>query len=155
MISDGDLDLKVRSVKTTHPNDGEIMLAGRLRSQGIHVTRAKLRASIHRVDPEGTLERGSTAVKRRTYHVERANDVWHIDGNHKLIRWRLVIHDGIDGFSRLITFLRCHTDNRSSSVLASFMDGVAKNGLSRKVRTDHGGENIEVWRCMMEAHFIR
>ena len=47
VISDGDLDLKVQSVKTTHPNDGEIMLAGHLRSQGIHVTRAKLRASIH------------------------------------------------------------------------------------------------------------
>ena len=30
--------------------------------------------------------------------------------------------------------------------------GVAKNGLPRKARTDHGGEIIQVWRCMMEAH---
>ena len=45
-ISDADLDLKVQSVKVTHPNDGEIMLAGHLRSQGIHVPRAKLRASM-------------------------------------------------------------------------------------------------------------
>ena len=151
-ISDADLDLKVQSVKVTHPNDGEIMLAGHLRSQGIHVPRAKLRASIHHVDPEGVLLRGTTAVKRKCYHVERANDVWHIDGNHKLIRWRMVVHGGIDGYSRLITFLGCHTNNKSSSVLSAFMDGVAKHGLPKKVCTDHGGENIEVWRYMMEAH---
>ena len=56
--------------------------------------------------------------------MEGANYVWHIDGNHKLIRWRMVVHGSIDGFSRLITFLRCRTDNRSGSVLSAFMSGV-------------------------------
>ena len=151
-ISVNDLDLKVRSIKSTHPNDGEVMLAGHLLSQGIRVQREKLRASIHRVDPTGTAERRSVAVRRRVYHVDAANDVWHIDGNHKLIRWRMVVHGGIDGYSRLITFLQCHTDNRSDSVLAAFMSGVHRYGLPKKVRTDHGGENIEVWRMMMNEH---
>ena len=151
-ISDADLDLKVSEIKSTHPNDGEVMLAGHLRSQGIRVQRAKLRASIHRIDPTGTAERRSVAVKRRVYHVEAANDVWHIDGNHKLIRWRMVVHGGIDGYSRLITFLQCHTDNKADSVLSAFVNGVQKYGMPRKVRTDHGGENIEVWRTMMSEH---
>ena len=100
-----------------------------LLSEGIRVPRAKLRASIHRVDPVGTAERRSTAIKRRKYFVEKANDVWHIDGNHKLIRWRFVIHGGIDGYSRLITFLRCHSNNKSESVLSVFSDSVSKYGL--------------------------
>ena len=32
-----------------------------------------------------------------------AQTIWHIDGNHKLIRWRFVVHRGIDGYSRMIT----------------------------------------------------
>ena len=123
-----------------------------LLSEGIRVPRAKLRASIHRVDPVGTAERRCTAIKRRKYFVEKANDVWHIDGNHKLIRWRFVIHGGIDGYSRLITFLRCHSNNKSESVLSVFSDSVSKYGLPLKVRTDHGGENVKVWQKMMEEH---
>ena len=49
------------------------------------VQREKLGESIHRVDPTVTTERRSVAVRRRVYHVDAANDVWYIDGNHKLI----------------------------------------------------------------------
>ena len=84
--------------------------------------------------------------------MSRPNEVWHIDGHHKLIRWRLVVHGGIDGYSRAITFLRCHTDNSASTVLRAFQEGVEKYGLPTKVRTDHGGENIEVWRMMLDEH---
>ena len=41
-ISDTDLDLKVQQIKSTHPNDGEVMLTGHLLSQGIKVPRSKL-----------------------------------------------------------------------------------------------------------------
>ena len=151
-ISDDDLDLKIRAVKGNKPNDGEVLMKAHLLSEGIRVPRAKLRASIHRVDPVGTAERRSTAIKRRKYLVEKVNDVWHIDGNHKLIRWRFVIHGGIDGYSRMITFLRCHSNNKSESVLSVFSDGVSKYGLPLKVRTDHGRENVKVWQKMMEEH---
>ena len=151
-ISNTDLDLKVQDIKSIHPNDGEVMLTGHLRSQGIRVPRAKLRASIQCVDPDGTAERRSKAVKRRIYQVNAANDVWHIDGHHKLIRWRMVVHGGIDGYSRLIPFLRYHTHNTSTSVLSAFLNGVSKYGLLKKVRTDHGGENIDVWRHMIHEY---
>lgn len=71
------------------------MVAGHLLSHGIRVPHARLGASIHRVDPEGVAKR-STAIKRRVYNISRLNEVWHIDGNHKLIRWWLVVHGGID-----------------------------------------------------------
>ena len=47
--------------------------------------------------------------RRRVYSVEGPNSLWHIDGNHKLIRWKVVIHGGIDGHSRTIVFLKCAT----------------------------------------------
>ena len=45
-------------------------------------------------------------------------------------RWRIVIHGGIDGFSRLIVYLHCSTNNRASTVLELFEAGVAKYGLA-------------------------
>ena len=40
--------------------------------------------------------------------MPHANYVWHIDSNHKLILWRMVIHGAIDGFSVLMTIkLQC------------------------------------------------
>ena len=128
------------------------MVAGNLLKQGIRVQRAKLRESIHRIDPQGVVERRSVAVKRRVYHVECPNGVWHIDGHHKLIKWRLVTHGGIDGYSRMITYLHCSSSNGAETVLAAFKSGVDTYGLPIKVRSDHGGKNIEVWRMMMEEH---
>ena len=65
---------------------------------------------------------------------------------------RMVVHGGIDGYSCLITFLQCHTDNKADSVLSAFANGMQKYGMPRKVRSDHGGENIEVWRAMISEH---
>ncbi|KAJ3840070.1 hypothetical protein F5878DRAFT_498744, partial [Lentinula raphanica] len=39
----------------------------------------------------------------------------------RLIRWGIVIHGFIDGYSRLITALRAHNNNRSSTVLSLFL----------------------------------
>ena len=36
---------------------------------------------------------------------KKDNSLWHIDGHHSLIRWHVVVHGGIDGFSRMITYL--------------------------------------------------
>ena len=128
------------------------MIAGHLLKQGIRVQCAKLRESIHRIDPHGVVERRSVAVRRREYHAKGPNEVWHIDGHHKLIKWRLVTNEGIDGHSRMITYLHCSSNNRADTVLAAFRSGVETYGLPTKVRSDHAGENIEVWRMMMEEH---
>ena len=120
-ISDAELDSLVQGIKASHPNDGERLMIGHLATQNISVPRARLQGSIDRVDPINTALRRSVALRRRVYHCEGPNAVWHVDGNHKLVRWRFVIHGGIDGFSRTIVFLHCSNNNRASTVLSCFI----------------------------------
>lgn len=75
-----------------------------------------------------------------------------MDGNHKLIQpFRFVIHGGIDGFSRMIVFLKVATNNESLTVLQCFREAVDKFNLPSRVRTDLGLENIEVARFMLQS----
>ena len=72
-----------------------------------------------------------------------------LDGHHKLIRWRFVTHGAIDGYSRLIAYLKCSTNNRASTVYRSFLEAVQQYGLPSRVRSDYGRENYEVARHML------
>ena len=80
------LDEAVRDIKESHPAAGEVMFAGHLKARGIHVQRSRLRNSIHRIDPQGVVERRLHTIRRRTYHAPAPNYVWHLDGTHKLIK---------------------------------------------------------------------
>ena len=135
-ISDRDLDSELAAIKSNHPNDGERLLSGHLSRRGIIVPRAQLRASIHRVDPINTAIRRSVTIRRRVYHVEGPNCVWHIDGNHKLIRWRFVVHGGIDGYSRTIVFLECANNNRASTVIFQLLKVLS-------IHTDFQTESVQ------------
>ena len=149
VISDNALDLLIQRLKVDHPHDGEVMMAGHLTRIGIRISRARLRASIHRVDPDGVVERSRCAIKRRVYSVPHANYVWHIDSNHKLIRWRMVIHGAVDGYSRKILYLKCANDNKASTVVPFFSRAAYTLGIPDKVRSDKGGENTDVWCYML------
>ena len=151
-LSDATLDAIVHSIKCDHPNHGEVMLQGYLRSVGIKVRRQDLRDSIHRVDNDSTQQRRSYTIQRRVYSADHPNSVWHIDGHHKLIRWRFVVHAAIDGFSRTVTYIKCADNNRAQTMLELFKEGVSRFGLPNHVRSDHGGENVDVWRYMLAAH---
>lgn len=85
--------------------------------------------------------------------VPGPNYLWHIDGHHKLIKWRLVTvtHGGIDGFSRLITYLQCSNNNRSETVTECFLKATHHFGVPSRVRSDHGTENVGVWQFMEEV----
>ena len=59
-------------------------------------------------------------------------------------RWGFVTHAGIDGNSRLITYINCSTDNTALTVLTYFVRATCLYGLPSRVRSDHGGENTLV-----------
>ena len=65
-----------------------------------------------------------------------------------------MIHAGIDGYSRLLVFIRCSTNNRAETVLNLFLTGVSQYGLSSRVRTDKGGENVGIAQFMLN-HNLR
>ena len=61
----------------------------------------------------------------------------------------------MDQLTRLITFLNCSTNNRAATVAESFTRAVRIYGISKHVCSDHGGENVEVWRfCINHVLYI-
>ena len=85
-ISDHELLRVMKDIYSSFPNCGYRMMDGHLRRRGIRVSQARIRSSIHCVDPEGVALRWRQAIKRRQYRVAGPLALWHIDGNHKLIR---------------------------------------------------------------------
>lgn len=120
-----------------------------LRQTGINVQRYRLRDSIHRLDSVRVSERKHSRLHRRVYEVMGPNHLWHIDTNHKLFRWRFVVIGGIDGYSRMVTFLSCSDNNRAGTVLKSFISGVQTYGIPKRVRSDKGLENVAVADFML------
>ena len=61
-----------------------------------------------------------------------------------------MIHGEIDGYSRLITYLRASTNNSAPTVLSAFTSAVEEYGLPSCIRIDRGGENVLVTQFMLE-----
>ena len=83
------------------PNIGRRRFIGALRSRGLRDQRWRVSNCLRRLDPVGTALRWRLVIYRRKYNVPTPNSLWHFDSAHKLIRWRLIVHVCIDGFSRL------------------------------------------------------
>lgn len=69
-------------------------------------------------------------------------------------RWHLVVHGGIDGYSRLLVYCKVACDNRAETVFKAFMEAVTKLGVPERVRSDKGGENVLVAEYMLETRGI-
>lgn len=61
-----------------------------------------------------------------------------------VVRWGFIIHGCIDGYSRLIIYLKCETSIQAEPVLEYFVEAIERYGLPSRVRSDHGYENIMV-----------
>ena len=51
-------------------------------------------------------------------------------------RWRIVVHGGIDGFSRIPVYLVASSNNKADTVLSAFINAVETYGLPSRVRAD-------------------
>ena len=149
-ITNGELDEVVRSIAREHPSMGTVLVEGILSRSSMNVSRERIRKSLMRIDPINFVRRKHQTINRRKYFAPGPNARWHIDGNHKLFRWRLVVHAGIDGYSRLIVFMQCSTNNKANTVAECFIAAVRQFGWPSRTRTDYGKENVEVARLMVE-----
>ena len=84
------------------------------------------------------------------HNIKGANHIWPIDTNHKIVKWYLIIFGAIGGYSRLPVSLECISNNEASTVLACFLRGVHIYGLSSRVRSDKGRENVLVADYMIK-----
>ena len=149
-ISDEELDHYVEETTKEFPRCGELLLKQLLYGKGVKVQRMRLRDSLHRVDGLGVQERKKKRLQRRVYNVKGPNELWHVDTNHKLIRWNFVIVGGIDGFSRLPVMLECTDNNTAATLLKCFLEAVRQFGIPSRVRSDKGFENVGIADFMIE-----
>lgn len=147
--NDDKLDASVGPLIKDYPFCGENMLGQMLRKTGIKVQRWRLRESMYRLDVSGINERKKGRLQRRVYSVQGVNHLWHVDTNHKLIRWRLVIVGGIDGFSRMIMYRKCTDNNKAQTIFKRFLTGVNDYGFPIRVRSDKGKENVAIADFML------
>ena len=83
-MSDADLDAIVAEILLQFPTCGNRQMLGYLLARGVRV---RVREAQRRVDPSGSVMRRLFSINRRTYQVNGPLALWHIDGNHKMIRY--------------------------------------------------------------------
>ncbi|CAL9689657.1 unnamed protein product [Knipowitschia caucasica] len=149
-LSDDELDQYVREITSRHPHSGYRMVKALLQNRELRVQYERVRASMHRVDTSGVIARTLNlgCINRRTYSVPGPHTLMHIDTNHKLIRYNIVIFGGIDGFSRKIMYMGASCNNLASTALAFFQTSVEKYDFPLRVRGDQGVENVDIARLM-------
>lgn len=66
----------------------------------------------------------------------------------------MVVHGFTDGKSRLVPAIRVSNNNRSATVLDVLHEGTDVFGWPRRIRGDHGTENVLVAQMMEERHGV-
>ena len=76
----------IREIQLQYPNCGNRLMQGHLLARGYRVQQQRVREAQRMIDPEGSTMRRLQVTNRREYCVAAPRSLWHIDGNHKLIR---------------------------------------------------------------------
>ena len=85
-ISQQELDAVVAAIQQQFPFCGYRQMQGHLVAQGLRIQQERVRESQRRIDPGGCVMRQLSTINRRIYCVNGQLALWHIDGNHKLIK---------------------------------------------------------------------
>ncbi len=169
-MSDAHLDNLIASVLNIFPSFGRRMIAGHLKAiHGVDIPQARITASYERVHGAPAIF-GDRQIHRQAYRVPGPMSLAHMDGQHGdiqmfhtvcdncliliisgLIRYKIVIHCIIDGFSRFVLGIGVHNNNRAATVLQLFMHACDEHGVPSRVRADHGVENVDVARFMEDV----
>ncbi|KAF5381556.1 hypothetical protein D9615_005527 [Tricholomella constricta] len=150
-ISDAELDQVMLNIYEQFPSFRRRMIDGYLLRIGEHVPRQRILDSYLRVIGPTTSTFATRRIQRRVYSVPGPNSLWHHDGQHGLIHWKIVIHAFIDGFSRFSLGIHASNNNRAETVLCLFEDIAAVFGYPSRTRGDHGTENLLVASRMEEV----
>ena len=75
-VTDEELDEKISTILSSSPNSGERLVIGALNAGNVKVKRARVRASIFRVDPVSRVLRRHTSIRRRVYSVPTPNALY-------------------------------------------------------------------------------
>ncbi|KAL0577488.1 hypothetical protein V5O48_004512 [Marasmius crinis-equi] len=147
-ISDDQLDETIAQIIISFPSFGCRLIHGQLKFMGLHIPRSRVEESYRRVIGAPLQTFGVRRITRRIYTVAGPNSLWHHDGQHGLIKYKIVIHAFVDGFSRFVTGIRASNNNLSATVLDVFLESVEEHGCPSRVRGDHGTENLLVAEFM-------
>ena len=85
-ITDEHLKSLIQEIQQEMPNLGQNMLRGVLKAKGIHISMVRLRDCLSDMSPVSAALHLASPITRRAYSVPHPNALWHLDGNHKLIR---------------------------------------------------------------------
>ena len=112
-MPESDLDDLVTELVSGNDLVGPESVRAALRARGLRVQRRRVGESMLRTNPGAAALRSLLQrPERRTYQVQGPNSLWHIDGNHKLIRYlpflNSVITSDICTCNILCQWLRCN-----------------------------------------------
>lgn len=114
--------------------------------EGYSSTQRVVEELCRELDPAGSQERKAYRLKRGEYRNPGPNIAWHTDGYDKLEPYGFSIHGCIDGFSRIVIWLKVSRTNNDPAVIAGFYLGAVEelDGCPVILRTDTGTENTVI-----------
>ena len=86
-VTDEYLEVVMSSIQKEYPWCGNRQMCGHLLARGLRVQQHRVREIQRKIDPNGSIMHRLSTINRRAYQVPGPKSLYHIDGNHKLIRY--------------------------------------------------------------------